>query len=75
MTDDNISSEDFENFEDKSKEEKMETLQKLHRKLADGDDTSGLLQEVGLEGELTVRVLDDGGEEKQVEKKEFKTGY
>lgn len=71
MTDDDrITEKDFENFEDKTKEEKLDTLQKLHTKLSDGD-ADGLLQKFDFEGEMTVRVIDDDGEEKQVEKSEF----
>lgn len=70
-----LTPEDFENFDEKSKEDKIETLQRLHKKLEDGDDLSGLLQDVGVEGELTVRVMDDNGDEKQVEKKQFEEYY
>jgi hypothetical protein len=69
MTD--VTEEDFENFDEKTQEEKVETLENLHRKLAEGEDVSGLLQQIDFEGELTVRVLDEDGEEKQVEKQEF----
>lgn len=71
MTEDELTSEDFEDFDEKSKEEKIETLEKLHRKLADGEGIEGLLQEVSIQGEITARVLDEEGNEKQVEKKEF----
>lgn len=73
MTEDEITEDDFENFEEKTKEEKMETLQRLHQKIENGEDVSGLLQNVDMEGELTVRVLDDEGSEKQVESQEFKS--
>jgi len=69
--DDDVTKKDFENFDEKTQEEKMETLEKLHQKLADGEDVQGLLQQLDVEGELTVRVLDEDGEEKHVQKQEF----
>ena len=39
MTEDDI---DFENFDEKNKEEKIEKLRELHNKLAQGDEPSGL---------------------------------
>lgn len=71
MTEAEITEDDFENFDGKSKEEKMETLRSLHNKLADGDDVQGLLQNIDVEGELTVKVFDEDGNKKQVEKQEF----
>jgi len=68
-----VTKKDFENFDEKTQEEKMNTLENLHEKLADGEDVSGLLQQIDFEGELTVRVLDDEGEEKHVEKQRFET--
>jgi hypothetical protein len=58
---------DFENFEDKTKEEKIETLKKLSEKLS-GEELNGFLQQFGFEGEMTVRVLDEDGNEKAFEK-------
>lgn len=71
MTEDEITEDDFENFDEKSKEEKMETLRSLHNKLADGEDIQGLLQNIDVEGELTVKVFDEDGNKKQVETQEF----
>jgi hypothetical protein len=71
MTEDDVTKEDFENFDEKTQDEKMETLRSLHQKLADGEDVQGLLQQLDVEGELTVRVLDEEGEEKHVQKQEF----
>ena len=68
---DDVTKKDFENFDEKTQEEKMQTLEKLHQKLADGEDVQGLLQQLDFEGELTVRVLDEEGEEKHVQKQEF----
>jgi len=70
MTQDDVTKEDFENFDEKTQDEKIQTLEKLHQKL-DGEDASGLLQQLDFEGELTVRVLDEDDEEKQVQKQEF----
>lgn len=72
MTED-VTKEDFENFDDKTQDEKRETLARLHNKLAESDDAQGLLQELGVEYEVTVRVLDEDGEEKQVEKEQGET--
>jgi len=71
MSEDDLTPKDFENFDEKTKEEKMETLGRLQKKIEAGEDVSGLLQQVPLEGELTVKVLDDDGNEKQVEKKQL----
>lgn len=72
MTDDEtISEKDFENFEDKPREEQVETLRRLQNKLSDEEGLSGLVQQLGLEGEVTVRVLDEDGKEKKVEKESF----
>lgn len=68
-----VSEDDFEDFEKKTEEEKKETLRRLYDKIQDADDPDGLLQRLGLSGEVTVRVLDEEGDEKQVEKKEFDT--
>lgn len=54
---------DLENFEEKTKEEKIETLKRLHDKL-DAEDLGGILQEVGVEGELNVTVYDEDGDVK-----------
>jgi len=72
IEDNELDSKDFENFDKKTREEKKETLQKLQKKLEDGEDVSGLFQNVDLEGELTVKVLDGDGGEKHVETQEFK---
>jgi|AKVG01.1.fsa_nt_gi hypothetical protein len=69
MTEEDI---DFDNFEEKPKKDKIELLEKLHNKLEDGDTPSGLLQDVNMEGEITARVIDEDGNEKQVESQEFK---
>jgi len=69
--DDDLTAEDFKNFDEKAQEKKQETLQRLHQKLADGEDVSGLFQQLDVEGELTVKVLNENGEEKHVEKQEF----
>lgn len=71
MTEDNI---DFENFDEKDKEEKMKKLRQLHDKLAQGDEPSGLLQDVDVEGRLTAKVISEDGEEKAKETTEFKIG-
>lgn len=71
MSENELTKDDFDNFQEKTKEEKMDTLRALHQKLDDGEDLQGLLQEISLEGEMTVRVLDEDGEEKQVEKEKF----
>lgn len=68
---DDLTKEDFENFDEKTRQEKKDTLESLHQKLADGEDVQGLLQQLDFEGELTVRVLDDEGEEKHVQKQGF----
>lgn len=65
---------DFENFDEKDKEEKIEKLRELHNKLAQGDEPSGLLQDVDVEGEITARVISEDGEEKAKETTELKTG-
>lgn len=69
MTEDEFTEEDLENFEDKSEEEKIKTIQRLHKKLAESDGT--IMEDVPIEGEITVRVLDEDGNEKQVEKEEI----
>jgi len=66
-----VTEKDFENFDEKTREEKVKVLESLHQKLADGEDVSGLLQQVDVEGELTVKVLDEDGKEKKVEKEKF----
>jgi len=71
MTDDDI---DFENFDEKNKEEKIQKLRELHNKLAQGDEPSGLLQDVDVEGRLTAKVISEDGEEKAKESTEFKIG-
>lgn len=71
MTEDDIN---FENFEEKNKEEKMEKLRELHNKLARGDEPSGLLQEIDVEGRLTAKVISEDGEEKAKETTEFEIG-
>lgn len=62
--------EDIENFDEKTQEEKINTLKRLHDKL-DDETLGGLIQELGIEGEVTVRVFDEDGDKKQVEKEEF----
>lgn len=70
MTNDEITKEDLQNFDDKTEEEKIDTLQTLYRKAAEND--GDFIDDLGIEGELTVTVYDDDGEEKQVEKTEIK---
>lgn len=69
MTNDEITKEDLQNFDDKTEEEKINTLQTLYRKAAEND--GDFIDDLGIEGELTVTVYDDDGEEKQVEKTEI----
>lgn len=68
---DDLTEKDFKNFDEKTQEEKLDTVQRLHEKLADGEDVQGLFQNIDVEGELTVKVFDEDGEEKHVEKQEF----
>lgn len=58
---------DLKNFEEMSEDEKINTLKRLHRKAAENDGE--MIDDMELEGEVTVRVLDEDGDEKQVEKK------
>lgn len=60
---------DDKEFSDLSKEEKMDLLERLADQL---DVEPGNFEDFGVEGELTVRVLDDDGEEKTVETEKFK---
>lgn len=70
MTD--VTEEDLENFEEKTEEEKINTLRTLYRKAAQNDGDH--IEDFDLEGEMTVRVLDEDGEEKQIEKTDIKRG-
>lgn len=63
--------EEFENFEDKTKEEKIETLRKISEKINDGEVPSGLLQELDFEGKVTATVYDEDNNVKQVETETF----
>lgn len=65
MTDD----DDIREFGSLSKEEKKELLQRLTEDLS---GEGGNIDNFGIEGEVTVRVLDDDGEEKTVETESFK---
>jgi len=60
----------IENFDEKTQEEKLNTLRRLHKKM-DDDEFNGLIQQLDIEGELTVTVYDEDGNEKQKEKEEF----
>lgn len=62
--------DEIENFDEKTQEEKINTLKRLHNKL-DDETLSGLLQELDVEGEVTVTVYDEDGNKKQTEKEEF----
>lgn len=66
MTD--VTSDDFDQFDDKTKQEKREVLQRLREKLEGGE---GAAQNIPLKGEVTLTVYDDDGDEKQVEKQKF----
>jgi len=65
MTEDN----EVREFGSLSKEEKMDLLRRLSDEL---DVEPGNVDRFGVEGEVTVRVLDDDGEEKTVETESFK---
>jgi len=69
MTEDDLA-EEFKNFEEKSKDEKIEMLQRLNEKLVE-DGSNGFLQEIGVEGEMTIKVFDDEGNEKQTVKEDI----
>lgn len=56
-------------FGELSKEEKIDLLERLSKQLG---VEPGTFEDVGVTGELTVRVLDKGGEEKVNETKSFK---
>jgi len=60
----------IENFDEKTQEEKLNTLKRLHEKM-DDEEFNGLIQQLDIEGELTVTVYDEDGNEKQKEKEEF----
>jgi len=60
----------IENFDEKTQEEKLNTLKRLHEKM-DDEEFNGFIQQLDIEGELTVTVYDEDGNEKQKEKEEF----
>jgi len=69
MTEDEFTEEDLENFEEKSEEEKIRTIQRLHKKLAESD--GNMMEDMPIEGEITARVIDEDGNEKKVVKEEI----
>lgn len=66
---DDFSEEELENFEEKTEEEKIETIKRLHKKLAERD--GDMLEDFNVQGEITARVIDEDGEEKHVQKEEI----
>lgn len=61
--------DDLQEFDELPKEEKIEVLRSLAEEL---DVHPGNLEDVGIQGEFTIRVLDEDGEEKRVETEKFK---
>lgn len=61
--------DDVKSFGELSKEEKLDLLKRLSDQL--GVDPEGL-DRFGIEGEVTIRVLDEDGDEKTVETESFK---
>lgn len=72
MSEDEFTEEDLENFEEKSEEEKIRTIQRLHKKLAESDGT--IMEDVDFDGEITARVIDEDGNEKKVVKEDILRG-
>lgn len=66
MTVEDITEEDLDNFENKTDEEKANTLETLYRKAREND--GGVIEDVDFDGEMTVKVFDEDGKEKQTEK-------
>jgi len=64
MTDDELN-----DFENKTDEEKIDALETLYRRAVKND--GDFLEDMDFEGEMTVRVLDENGEEKQIQKQEI----
>jgi len=64
-----MADDDIREFDDLTKEEKMDLLERLSEQLGVEPDN---LDRFGIEGELTVRVLDDDGDEKAKETESFK---
>jgi len=61
--------DNFKDFGELSKEEKKDLLRRLSEQLG---VEPGNIEEFGVEGEVTLRVLDEDGEEKTVETESFK---
>jgi hypothetical protein len=66
MTVEDITDDDLKNFENKTQKEKADTLETLYRKAR--ENAGGVIQEVDFDGQMTVKVFDEDGEEKQTQK-------
>jgi hypothetical protein len=60
-------------FDDQTDEEKLETLERLKKKIMSGD-SGGLDGNFDVEGEMTVRVIDEDGNETHKQKESFEGG-